>query len=173
MIQASASAEKRETAMPKILLVQGANLTFLGRREPEIYGSTTPAELDAMLQRHARDHGYQLAIFYTNIEGEAINRVYQAVDEGSVAKFAFGLDVQHVTQLSSYSFSVANCDGNRTLQRSLPVCSSTVPPGVPNNIGLSSQISCVTAKARSDCASRSTPLANAAGVGALGGWRTR
>jgi 3-dehydroquinate dehydratase II len=66
----------------KILLLQGANLTFLGRREPEIYGSTTPAELDAMLQRHAQQHGYQLEIFYTNIEGEAINRIYRAVDEG-------------------------------------------------------------------------------------------
>ena len=53
----------REPAVTKILLVQGANLTFLGRREPEIYGSTTPAELDAMLQRHAQDHGYQLEIF--------------------------------------------------------------------------------------------------------------
>jgi 3-dehydroquinate dehydratase len=65
-----------------ILLLQGANLTFLGRREPEIYGSTTPAELDAILRRHAHDHAYQLEIFYTNIEGEAINRIYQAVDEG-------------------------------------------------------------------------------------------
>jgi 3-dehydroquinate dehydratase-2 len=71
-----------EVAVAKILLLQGANLTFLGRREPEIYGSTTPAELDAMLQRHAQDHGYQLEIFYTNIEGEAINRIYQATDEG-------------------------------------------------------------------------------------------
>jgi 3-dehydroquinate dehydratase-2 len=71
-----------EAAVAKILLLQGANLTFLGRREPEIYGSTTPAELDAMLQVHARDHGYQLEIFYTNIEGEAINRIYQATDEG-------------------------------------------------------------------------------------------
>ncbi len=35
-----------------------------------------------MLQRHAQDHGYQLEIFYTNIEGEAINRIYQATDEG-------------------------------------------------------------------------------------------
>ncbi len=68
--------------MTKILLLQGANLTFLGRREPEIYGSTSPAELDAMLQRHAQDHGYQLEIFYTNIEGEAINRIYEATDEG-------------------------------------------------------------------------------------------
>jgi 3-dehydroquinate dehydratase II len=67
--------------MVKILLLQGANLTFLGRREPEIYGSTTPAELDAMLRRHAQDHAYQREIFYTNIEGEAINRIYQAVDE--------------------------------------------------------------------------------------------
>ena len=68
--------------MAKILLLQGANLTFLGRREPEIYGSTTPAELDARLQRHAREHGYQLDIIYTNIEGEAINCIYQAVDKG-------------------------------------------------------------------------------------------
>jgi 3-dehydroquinate dehydratase-2 len=68
--------------MTKILLVQGANLTFLGRREPDIYGTTTPAELDAKLQRHAQEHGYHLDIFYTNVEGEAINRIYQAVDEG-------------------------------------------------------------------------------------------
>jgi 3-dehydroquinate dehydratase-2 len=72
-----------EDAMTKILLVQGANLTFLGRREPDIYGATTAAELNTDLQRHARDRGYQLDIFYTNIEGEAINRIYQAVDEGA------------------------------------------------------------------------------------------
>jgi 3-dehydroquinate dehydratase II len=68
--------------MTKILLVQGANLTFLGRREPAIYGTTTAAELDALLQSHATRHGYALDIFYSNIEGEAINRIYQAVDEG-------------------------------------------------------------------------------------------
>ena len=61
--------------MTKILLVQGANLTFLGRREPAIYGTTTAAELDALLQSHARKHGYAL-------DTEAINRIYQAVDEG-------------------------------------------------------------------------------------------
>ncbi|MBV8616228.1 MAG: type II 3-dehydroquinate dehydratase, partial [Acetobacteraceae bacterium] len=68
--------------MTKILLLQGANLTFLGRREPEIYGSTTPAELDATLRRHFYFNGYPPAIIYTNVEGEAINRIYQAVDEG-------------------------------------------------------------------------------------------
>ena len=46
----------------KILLVQGANLTFLGRREPAIYGTTTAAQLDAMLQCHAEKHGCILDI---------------------------------------------------------------------------------------------------------------
>jgi 3-dehydroquinate dehydratase-2 len=68
--------------MTKILLVQGANLTFLGRREPAIYGTTTAAELDAMLQAHAGKRGYVVDIFYSNIEGEAIDRIYRAVDEG-------------------------------------------------------------------------------------------
>ena len=35
-----------------------------------------------MLQSHARKHDYVLDIFYSNIEGEAINRIYRAVDEG-------------------------------------------------------------------------------------------
>ena len=32
----------------KILLLQGSNMTYLGRRQPEIYGTTTAAKLDAM-----------------------------------------------------------------------------------------------------------------------------
>ena len=60
--------------------MQGANLTYLGKREPAIYGTTTAAELDARLQAHARERGYELEIFYTNVEGEAINRIYQAAD---------------------------------------------------------------------------------------------
>ena len=68
--------------MEKILLIQGANMSFLGRREPEIYGKTTAAELDTMLLAHAKANKYLLDIFYTNIEGEAIDRLYRAVDEG-------------------------------------------------------------------------------------------
>ena len=66
----------------KFLLVQGANMSWLGRREPEIYGKTTAAELDAMLTMHAGAHGIHLEIFYTHIEGEAIGRIYQAAEEG-------------------------------------------------------------------------------------------
>ena len=68
--------------MEKILLLQGANMSFLGRREPEIYGTTTAAELDRMLLDHAAANRYSLDIFYTHVEGEAIGRLYRAVDEG-------------------------------------------------------------------------------------------
>lgn len=66
----------------KILLLQGANTTFLGRRQPQLYGTTSAAELDAMLLAHAKNNGFELELFYSNIEGEAINRLYRAVDEG-------------------------------------------------------------------------------------------
>ena len=68
--------------MWRILLVQGANLVRLGKREPEIYGTTSRAELDAMLAGHAKAKGYDLDIFYTNVEGEAIGRIYEAADSG-------------------------------------------------------------------------------------------
>ncbi len=67
--------------MPKILLIQGPNMSYLGKRQPEIYGTTTAAELDAMLMKHARDHRYSLEIFYTHSEAAAIERLYRAVDE--------------------------------------------------------------------------------------------
>jgi 3-dehydroquinate dehydratase-2 len=65
----------------KILVVQGANMAYLGKRQPEIYGTTTAAELDDMLHKHASSRGIALQIFYTHIEGEAIGRIYQALDD--------------------------------------------------------------------------------------------
>lgn len=68
--------------MRRILLLQGANMSFLGRRQPEIYGTTTAAELDRMMLDCAGARGVDLDIFYTHVEGEAIGRLYRAVDEG-------------------------------------------------------------------------------------------
>jgi 3-dehydroquinate dehydratase-2 len=67
----------------RILLIQGPNLSYLGEREPEIYGTTTAAEIDALCQAHAAEHGYTLDIFYTHVEGEAVARIYQGLEEGA------------------------------------------------------------------------------------------
>ena len=68
--------------MTRILLVQGANMSRIGKRNPAHYGSMFPAELDARLTEYAKRLGFELDIFYTNIEGEAINRIYDSADSG-------------------------------------------------------------------------------------------
>jgi 3-dehydroquinate dehydratase-2 len=64
--------------MPKILLIQGSNMNLLGIRQPEIYGTTTAAELDQMMKEYAQKKGIDLEIFYTNSEGECIDRIIKA-----------------------------------------------------------------------------------------------
>src|SRR5262245_28304606 len=54
----------------KLLLIQGANMEYLGRRQPELYGTVTAKELDALLRRRARALDVELEILYTNMEGE-------------------------------------------------------------------------------------------------------
>ena len=66
----------------KILLIQGANMEYLGKREPELYGTTTAEELDQLLDKAAEQLDLQLIIRYTNIEGEAISWIYEAERTG-------------------------------------------------------------------------------------------
>lgn len=68
--------------MIRMLLVQGANMNWLGKREPEIYGSTTAASLDGQLQAYAKERGFDLEIVYTNHEGDAIEHLYRATECG-------------------------------------------------------------------------------------------
>ncbi len=68
--------------MKNILVIQGVNLRWLGKRQPELYGTTSAKELDARLMRHAQQHGYALSIEYFDVEGEAIRRIYDAVEAG-------------------------------------------------------------------------------------------
>lgn len=66
----------------KLLLIQGANMEYLGRRQPELYGTTPAKELDAILRKRARTLGVSLDIYYTNTEGEAVTAIYKADREG-------------------------------------------------------------------------------------------
>jgi len=66
----------------ELLLIQGANMEYLGRRQPELYGTTTARELDDMLRQYAAKLGVALDIFYTNIEGEAVLTIYKADRSG-------------------------------------------------------------------------------------------
>jgi len=61
--------------MVNVLLIQGCNMNLLGIREPEIYGRTSAIELNETLADYARSKGFALEIFYTNSEGECVDRI--------------------------------------------------------------------------------------------------
>lgn len=59
----------------RIGVLHGPNLNLLGRREPEIYGRQTLAEIDAALQVKAEELGVTLRTLQTNDEGELVTAI--------------------------------------------------------------------------------------------------
>lgn len=65
-----------------LLLLNGPNLNLLGTREPEVYGSTTLADIVLAAQAQAAAAGVRLAHFQSNHEGGLIDRIHAAKAEG-------------------------------------------------------------------------------------------
>ena len=64
----------------KIMVLHGPNLNLLGAREPEVYGSTTLAEIDAMLQEEGKRLGVEVRAQQSNSEGALVTAVQEAAD---------------------------------------------------------------------------------------------
>jgi len=59
----------------RISVLNGPNLNLLGQREPDVYGSTTLGEIEAMVREAARAHGVEIDWFQTNHEGALVDAV--------------------------------------------------------------------------------------------------
>jgi len=59
----------------RIAVLNGPNLNLLGQREPEIYGHTSLAEIEAMVRKAAEPLGVQIEWFQTNHEGALVEAV--------------------------------------------------------------------------------------------------
>lgn len=65
-----------------ILVIQGPNLNLLGTREPEVYGKTTLEDIHTMLGTIAKSNSVELSTFQSNHEGELIDRIQKAKQDG-------------------------------------------------------------------------------------------
>src|SRR6188472_2403254 len=64
-----------------VFVLNGPNLNRLGKREPEIYGRTTLAEIEAMCREAA---GEDTIVFrQTNYEGQLVEWIHEATDGGA------------------------------------------------------------------------------------------
>ncbi|MEY2424954.1 MAG: 3-dehydroquinate dehydratase [Actinomycetota bacterium] len=82
-----------------ILLLHGPNLNLLGQREVDIYGTTTEADLIALVEKTAAAHGLTVEFFQSNHEGELVDHVHAArgrcaaiiVNAGALSHYGWSL----------------------------------------------------------------------------------
>lgn len=62
----------------KVLILNGPNLNLLGTRKPEIYGTTTLADIQEKLEQFALAHDLTLTFQQSNHEGDLVDAIQQA-----------------------------------------------------------------------------------------------
>ena len=65
----------KNTLTHKLLLINGVNFNLLGKREPDIYGHMTLADIESALTERAAAHGIELICSQSNHEGELVDDI--------------------------------------------------------------------------------------------------
>ncbi|WP_300612496.1 type II 3-dehydroquinate dehydratase [Corynebacterium sp.] len=65
-----------------VSVLNGPNLNRLGKRQPEVYGATTLADVEALIAEEAARLGVAVEFFQSNHEGEMLDRIHAAADQG-------------------------------------------------------------------------------------------
>jgi len=65
----------------RVMIINGPNLNLLGEREPEIYGATTLAQIEAACRSQGGEIGAEIAFHQSNYEGQIIDWIHAARKE--------------------------------------------------------------------------------------------
>ena len=67
----------------KLYIINGPNLNLLGKREPEKYGHISLHDINSLCQHKCDEYGLDLKFFQSNIEGELITKIHEAIDDSN------------------------------------------------------------------------------------------
>ena len=68
--------------MAKFLVIHGAGMNMRGKAQLDVFGPMTLPQYDEHIRKYAAELGIEVEIFHSNVEGEVINRLYDAHDKG-------------------------------------------------------------------------------------------
>jgi 3-dehydroquinate dehydratase-2 len=73
-----------------VLVLNGPNLNLLGRRDPEVYGTWTLADVEDLCRTEAKALGLDVELVQSNHEGELVDRIHGALATGQSVVGNFG-----------------------------------------------------------------------------------
>jgi len=71
--------------MTKVLVIQGAGMNMRGKSQVEIFGTDTLEQINEQVTGYAEGLGVDVKFVHSNIEGEVINALYEAHENGTDA----------------------------------------------------------------------------------------
>ena len=122
----------------KILVINGANMNMLGRREPDIYGKEDYAALCARIYEHAQSRGVAVECFQSNHEGAIIDKLHAArntfdgvvINAGAYTHYSYAIhDAIHDIRIPCVEVHISNIyarDEFRSHSVLSPVCAGTI-----------------------------------------------
>jgi 3-dehydroquinate dehydratase II len=127
--------------MPRILVIHGAGMNMRGKVQTEIFGPMTLPEYDERIRAHAAELGLEVELFHSNIEGEIVNRLYEANDRGVDAAIfnpaAFGSGYPAlVAAIAQVTFPVVEVHISNPIRRGPASQTAAVSQGVVAGFGI-------------------------------------
>lgn len=101
----------------KILIINGPNLNFLGKREPKIYGDETLELINNKIKEFGMNHGMEVEFFQSNHEGYIIDKIqesyenvdYLIINPGALTHYGIGIrDAILSTNLKTIEVHLSN-----------------------------------------------------------------
>ena len=122
----------------KILVINGANMNMLGRREPDIYGKEDYAALCARIYEHAQSRGVAVECFQSNHEGAIIDAIQEAdtafdgivINPGAYAHYSYAIyDALRAVDVPAVEVHISDITARepfRAVSVTAPACVKTI-----------------------------------------------